>query len=215
MMVARDLPYSSTKRCASSVTSSPNALAFCTSSLRILPGFRLGATHSATSWSVSAPLAILKGPTTFFEGHKQFLAFLLQVAVLAPFVLALVKVAMSNMMGQMVILYLMDVLYSYGLCTVVEESSGDESSWSADERHCHRMEHLREQHLASNYHTENRSPTPLLDFPTSSDEDEDDERMDINEDCNKKAKNCLCPSKKVVRPLRIARGADTDQDVAE
>ena len=135
--------------------------------------------------------------------------------MLAPFVLALVKVAMFNMMGQMVILYLMDVLYSYGLCTVVEESSGDESSWSADERRHRRMEHLREQHLAGNYHTENCFPTPPLDFPTSSDEDEDDEHMDIDEDCNKKAKNCSRPSKKVVGPLRIARGADTDQDVAE
>ena len=64
--------------------------------------------------------------------------------MLAPFILALVKVAMSNMMGQMVILYLMDVLYSYGLCTVVEESSSDESSWSVDERRHHRMEHLQE-----------------------------------------------------------------------
>ena len=80
---------------------------------------------------------------------------------------------MSNMMGQMVILYLMDVLYSYGLCTVVEKSSGDESSWSVDERHHCRMEHLQEQHLASNYHTENHSPTPPLDFPTSLNEDED------------------------------------------
>ena len=95
------------------------------------------------------------------------------------------------------------------------ESSGDESSWSVDERHHCRMEHLQEQHLASNYHTENHSPTPPLDFPTSLDEDEDNECIDINEDRNKKAKNCLGPSKKVVRPLRIARGADTDQDVAE
>ena len=67
-------------------------------------------------------------------------SFYLQVAVLAPFVLTLVKVAMSNMMGQMVIFYLMDVLYSYSLRTVVEESSGDESSWSADERCRRRME---------------------------------------------------------------------------
>ena len=102
-------------------------------------------------------------------------SFYLQVTMLAPFILTLVKVAMSNMMGQMVILYLMDVLYSYSLRTVVEESSSDKSSWSVDERCRCRMEHLQEQHLAGNYHTENHSPTPLLGFPMSLDEDEDDE----------------------------------------
>ena len=99
------------------------------------------------------------------------------------------------------------------------ESSGEYSDWSADKRRRLKLEQMWREIITGNYDMDNHPSTPPLDFPSSSEEDEEQATNTgkMSDVSRKKTKNkTACPAAKAARPFvltsRTAGGEGSDAD---
>ena len=99
------------------------------------------------------------------------------------------------------------------------ESSGEYSDWSADKRCRLKLEQMWREIIMGNYDMDNHPSTPPLDFPSSSEEDEEQatDTGKMSDVSHKKTKNkTACPAAKAARPFvstsGMAGGEGSDAD---
>ena len=101
------------------------------------------------------------------------------------------------------------------------ESSGEYSDWSADKRRRLKLEQMWREIITGNYDMDNHPSTPPLDFPSSSEEDEEQatDTGKMSDVSRKKTKNkTACPAAKAARPfvstsgMAGSEGSDADDE---